>query len=124
MNKISLKNALKNALLAQFREESMSDPAIVYENGEFAYESAIHGATVIIDLNEGCGTFYIETEADAENVAEQWLEWCVDEIEDQMEGLIRYEPKTDQSRLTSWAKNFRPKKQEPFLDLRETARKI
>ena len=105
MNKISLKNALKNALLAQFREESMSDPAIVYENGEFAYESAIHGATVIIDLNEGCGTFYIETE-------------------DQMEGLIRYEPKTDQSRLTSWAKNFRPKKQEPFLDLRETARKI
>lgn len=63
MNKISLKNALKNALLAQFREESISDPA-------------------------------------------------------------SYEPKTDQSRLTSWAKNFRSKKQEPFLDLRETARKI
>jgi len=84
MNKISLKNALEKALIAQFEEDSTMNPAIVYENGEFNYESALHGATVIIDLQGGCGAFCIESESDSEIVAEQWLNWCEDDVEDQI----------------------------------------
>lgn len=84
MNKISLKNALEKALIAQLEEDTTMNPAIVYENGEFNYESSLHGATVIIDLQEGCGAFYIESESDAAVVAEQWLNWCEDEVADQI----------------------------------------
>jgi hypothetical protein len=35
-------------------------------------------------------------------------------------GRISESPVVDQKRLIEWARNFRPKKQNPFLDLRET----
>jgi len=87
INKISLKSALESALISSLDEDGPMNAAIVYENGEFSFESALHGAHVVIDLQSGCGAFEIESESDSASVARQWLEWCMDDVQDQIDEI-------------------------------------
>jgi hypothetical protein len=90
MNIESLKSALKSAIIAEYNGDQITNPAIILEeNGEFSFSSSIHGGTVVIDLQEGCGNFSISNiepenfnlDVEATLAADQWFIWCADEID-------------------------------------------
>ena len=90
----TLKSALKAALIAEYEGDRMMNPAIILEeNGEFRYTSSLHGGTVALDLQEGCGAFSLsnipaegfDLDEEATFAASQWFEWCASDVADEFE---------------------------------------
>jgi hypothetical protein len=89
MNTKSLRAALKSAIIAEYNGDQITNPAIILEeNGEFSFSSSIHGGTVVIDLQEGCGNFSLNNiepenfnlDLESTLAADQWFIWCADQI--------------------------------------------